>query len=143
MPLQPFFEREPLHFSCTACGRCCATAGEYYVFLGAGEAETIRAYLGLSGPWFRRRYLARLEQGQLVLAAGSDERCIFLDDSGRCRIYAARPLQCRTYPFWPELVGSRRAWQREAARCEGINRGPRVSRRRIRAAVRACREQEP
>jgi len=140
--MQPFFEREGLRFSCTGCGRCCATAGEYYVFLGAGEAEAIRSYLGLSAAWFRRRYLGRLEAGQLVLAAGENDRCIFLDASDRCRIYPARPLQCRTYPFWPELVGSRRAWQREAVRCEGINRGARVPVRHIRNAVKACREQE-
>jgi Fe-S-cluster containining protein len=138
--MQAFFERQTLHFSCTACGKCCATAGEYYVFLAAGEAEAIRAQLGLSSSWFRRRYLARLETGELVLAAGKDERCVFLDSNGRCSIYPVRPLQCRTYPFWPELVGSRRAWQREAVRCEGIDRGPGVPRQVIRKAVKACRE---
>ncbi len=138
--MQPFFERQPVHFTCTACGKCCATAGEYYVFLAPGEAEAIREHLGLSRSWFRRRYLASLEEGELVLAAGAEERCIFLDDNGRCNIYQVRPLQCRTYPFWPELVGSKRAWQREAARCEGINRGARVPRQAIRKAVKACRE---
>jgi hypothetical protein len=140
--MQPFFERQPVHFSCTACGKCCATAGEYYVFLTRDEAEAIREQLGLSGSWFRRRYLARLEEGELVLAAGKGECCIFLDSNGRCSIYTVRPLQCRTYPFWPELVGSRRAWQREAVRCEGINRGARVPRQTIRKAIRACREQD-
>ena len=140
--MQPFFERQPLHFSCTACGKCCATAGEYYVFLGADEAEAIRAHLGLSKSWFRRRYLRRLEAGELVLAVGAAERCIFLDESSQCSIYQARPLQCRTYPFWPELLGSERAWQREAARCEGINRGARVPLQTLREAIKACREQD-
>ncbi len=139
--MRPFFERQPLHFSCTGCGKCCATAGEYYVFLDAGEAEAIREQLGLSKSWFRRRYLNRLEEGELVLATGEDERCIFLDSNARCSIYTARPLQCRTYPFWPELVGSQRAWLREAARCEGINRGARVPRQAIRKAVKACTDQ--
>jgi Fe-S-cluster containining protein len=139
--MQPFFERHPLHFSCTACGKCCATAGEYYVFLCADEAENIREHLGLSKSWFRRRYLNRLEGGELVLATGEGERCIFLDSDSRCSIYTARPLQCRTYPFWPELVGSRRAWQREATRCEGIGLGGAVARQTIRKAVTACREQ--
>jgi Fe-S-cluster containining protein len=140
--MQPFFERHPLRFFCTACGRCCATAGDYYVFLNEAEAERIREYLGLSKSWFRRRYLERLTDGALVLATGEAERCVFLDDTGRCSIYAARPLQCRTYPFWPELVGSRRAWQREANRCEGIGRGAVVSRQLVRKVLKACAEQE-
>lgn len=32
-----------------------------------------------------------------VRAADADERCPFLDDGGRCRVYAARPLGCRTF----------------------------------------------
>ena len=140
--MQPFFERQPLHFSCTACGECCATAGAYYVFLEDSEAEAIREYLGLSKSWFRRRYLDRLEEGELVLATGAAERCIFLNEAGQCKIYPVRPLQCSTYPFWPELVGSQRAWQREAARCEGINRGARVPLKVIRKALEACRKQD-
>lgn len=37
------------------------------------------------------------------------------------QIYGARPLQCQTYPWWPELM-SDRSWVAEAgAVCEGIN----------------------
>jgi uncharacterized protein len=53
----------------------------------------------------------------------ADGRCSLLGRDMRCRVYAQRPRQCRTYPFWPEVVGSRAAWQREARRCEGIGRG--------------------
>jgi Fe-S-cluster containining protein len=133
-----FYENQPLLFECTRCGRCCATAGDYYVFLDAGEAERIRAHLRLSAAWFRRRYLERLDDDTQVLAASADERCIFLGPDGACRIYPVRPLQCRTYPFWPEVVASRRAWQQEARRCEGINRGRAVPVARVRRTVRAC-----
>lgn len=30
------------------------------------------------------------------------------------------PMQCRTYPFWPEPLTSRHDWEAEALRCEGI-----------------------
>ena len=55
----PFYLQQPLRFSCTQCGQCCATAGEYYVYLGEKESERIRASLQLSRSWFRRRYLQR------------------------------------------------------------------------------------
>lgn len=139
--MKPFFETHELHFSCTRCGRCCEGPGDYFVFLTADEAERIRAYRGLSTGWFRRRYLRRHGDGQLVLASGSDARCIFLDAEGQCGIYPVRPLQCRTYPFWPEIVASGRAWQGEGRRCEGIDRGEPVPVDEIRRAVNACLSQ--
>jgi len=140
--MQPFFEKQPLRFSCTQCGRCCLTGGDYYVYLTETESEVIRKRLQLSSNWFRRRYLERLEEGELVLASGEDDCCIFLDTSGQCRVYAVRPLQCRTYPFWPELTGSARAWSSEARRCEGINRGPVIPVATIRRSVNACLDQK-
>jgi Fe-S-cluster containining protein len=136
--MRPFFEVQPLHFSCTGCGRCCETAGEYYVFLSRAESERIRTHLQLSVSWFRRRYLNRLDDGTLVLASTPDERCIFLAQDGKCTIYTVRPVQCRTYPFWPELAGNRRAWQQESNRCEGINQGDAIPVSAIRNAIRAC-----
>lgn len=141
--MQPFYERQSLRFSCTCCGCCCMTRGDYHVFLNEQEAERIRSYLQLSRGWFRRRYLERLEDGELVAATGAGERCIFLDAAGQCRVYAVRPLQCRTYPFWPEVAGSALAWRREARRCEGINRGAVVPVEKIRRAVKACSDQQP
>lgn len=138
--MQPFYMQEDLRFSCTQCGLCCATAGDYYVYLSKQESERIRAYLQLSQGWFRRRYLQRLVDGEQVLAPGSDERCIFLDARGKCRIYTVRPIQCRTYPFWPELVDSAAAWNREARRCEGINQGSVIAHSTIRRYLRECLE---
>ena len=138
--MQPLYERQTLCFSCTRCGSCCKFSGDYYVYMSEQEAERIRNYLQLSHGWFRRRYLARLEDGELVAAAGDGDRCIFLDAAGQCRVYTVRPVQCRTYPFWPEVAGSARAWRREARRCEGINRGAVVPVGKIRRLLRACRD---
>lgn len=42
------------------------------------------------------------------------EQCIFLDGEGKmCTIYAARPVQCRTYPYWPSIIDSEAAWSNE------------------------------
>lgn len=136
--MEPFYERQPLRFDCTRCGRCCVTGEGYYVFLNGNEAERIRAYLKLSHRWFRRRYLQRLPDGDLVAASQSDGRCVFLEVSGSCGVYPVRPLQCSTYPFWPEIVSYQTDWKRESRRCEGINRGDVVPVTRIRKFVNAC-----
>ena len=39
--------------------------------------------------------------------------CVFLDESGKCGIYDARPVQCHTYPFWPSLLENSEAWKEE------------------------------
>ena len=110
------------------------------MYLTEAESERIRASLQLSRGWFRRRYLRRIDAGDLVLASAPDERCIFLDGDGKCRVYAVRPVQCRSYPFWPELIASAAAWNREARRCEGINQGRVVARSTIRHALRTYLE---
>jgi Fe-S-cluster containining protein len=108
-------------FSCTGCGRCCAGGGSYVVEVSRQEQRRIQRRLGISRAWFRRKYLFRFDEETESLRMPKG-RCIFLDGENRCRIYEVRPLQCRTYPWWPELM-NRRAWRLEARRCEGIGRG--------------------
>ena len=128
-------ELTPLRFKCTGCGRCCSGDPDYYVFLTAVESERIRRRLGLTRDWFKRRYLRRTPQGERVINNQGGGRCVFLDKDNRCRIYSVRPLQCRTYPFWPEVLRSRAVWRAEAKRCEGIDRGQVVPVARIRALL--------
>lgn len=40
-----------------------------------------------------------------------------------CSVYPARPLQCRTWPFWSENLRDRKTWDRSAKRCHGMNGG--------------------
>jgi Fe-S-cluster containining protein len=44
-----------------------------------------------------------------------------------CGVYAARPLQCRTWPFWPGNLASEEQWNAAAVRCHGMNRGRKFS----------------
>jgi Fe-S-cluster containining protein len=46
-------------------------------------------------------YDLTLRDGRLLqLNDKSDGSCFFQEEDGCCRIYPARPLICRTYPFW-------------------------------------------
>lgn len=118
-----------LRFECTGCGNCCTgNPRDYWVEVSDREQRRIADYLGISLRWLRRRYLVREDEGDGLSMRGN--ACVFLDGK-RCRIYPARPTQCRTYPYWPELLGSRAAWQAEAKRCEGIGRGKPLSENRV------------
>jgi hypothetical protein len=118
-----FYKKARLRFECTGCGGCCTGGADHYVETSATERLAIRNFLKLSPNWFRRRYLVRVDADTTGIRLRRDGRCPFLADDKRCRIYPVRPRQCRTYPWWPELIENQRDWTGEARRCEGMNRG--------------------
>jgi Fe-S-cluster containining protein len=110
-----------IRFECTSCGHCCQFPADVqrYIFVSQTEAKRIQAATGL--PWSDVTMLDG--KGRLSLrtvAYGEGMACRFLVE-GRCSVYEARPRQCRTFPFWPDHLRSREAW--EAVPCEGIGRG--------------------
>ena len=126
----------PLRFECTGCGKCCTQRGEYaHVYVNEREVAALAALLGVSSAKLRRSYTIVDELGwrQLRFREG---RCSFLDPTTqRCTVYAARPVQCRTFPFWPELVGPD-GWRDELRQlCEGVDRGEAVPRENIESAL--------
>ncbi len=64
-----------------------------------------------------------------------DGPCVFLEGK-QCSAYEARPIQCRTWPFWPENFKAR-AWSKDVASfCPGIGRGPLVPSGEIERQIR-------
>jgi len=111
-----------LHFACQGCGRCCGGAPGY-VWVDTEDLAAIAAHLGMTAKEFRGRYVRRLWRG-LSLKEKSNYDCVLLDSGGRCVAYEVRPLQCRTWPFWPTNLVSREAWAAAGRRCPGIGSGP-------------------
>ncbi|MFN4241702.1 MAG: YkgJ family cysteine cluster protein [Tepidisphaerales bacterium] len=144
--LQPWY-RDGLAFTCTQCGNCC-TGGPGYVWLSPEELARLAGHLGLSEEETKRRYCRRVG-GKLSLKEHRTEGglydCVFLTTERRtlpdgtertvrgCAIYAVRPLQCRTWPFWDGLLSSPQAWQRASRRCPGMGRGRHYSLEQIEA----------
>jgi Fe-S-cluster containining protein len=84
------------------------------------EAERIAAYLGEPVDTFRRRYI-RNHNDPLLLKERSDGSCVFLDKKDKCTVYPVRPAQCRTYPFWDEVLANDFTWLLEKGVCPGID----------------------
>jgi Fe-S-cluster containining protein len=131
---------EGLRFECTLCGNCC-TGPPGTVWFTEAEGRRMATSLGLDPEAFRAQY-ARLVDGRWSLreqrtSAGYD--CVFLDrrtmpDRAVCSIYEVRPAQCRTWPFWPENLTSKRAWNTVKRRtpCPGMGEGPLIPADKIR-----------
>ena len=112
-----------LRFDCTQCGQCCLVRGEHaYVYVSHEEVRSLANFLGITQARFKRRYTFVDEGGWRQLRFQGD-RCVFLDEANRCTVYPVRPTQCRTFPFWPELV-AQGDWTDEArSLCEGVGKG--------------------
>lgn len=116
-----YFFDEGLRFECTGCGDCCCGAPGT-VFVNREEADRIARHLQLDVGDFLSRYAYPVEGGHSLKEVGDDYACIFFKDN-RCTIYEARPVQCRTYPFWVENVRSEVAWKKTRRVCPGVDRG--------------------
>jgi len=137
-----------LSFECTMCGNCC-TGPPGAVWFDTSEGEAMAAALGIDVALFHRRFVRRIK-GKKSLRERRTKHgfdCILLDrDSqpGRslCRVYGARPTQCRGWPFWPENLRDPVAWA-EAKRqtpCPGMNSGQLIPVEDITKKLRASRE---
>lgn len=83
-----FFARvEGRHGDDMQCGSGCSDCCHVRLTITGVEAQAIRDEVA-AWPAERRRALAD---------AGPGDRCAALDTAGRCKIYAARPLVCRSH----------------------------------------------
>lgn len=79
--------------------------------------------LGVKLNQFLAKYTHR-KDGELRLNERLDHACAMLSsDNAYCMVHAARPQQCRTYPFWDEILVNEFVWVLEQRTCPGINKG--------------------
>ena len=115
----PYYEGTELKFECTACGQCCVRPG--LVYLTEEDIEKIAEFFKMTAEEVKISMLER-SGSDWVIQVDKEADCLFFRDD-KCRIHTAKPTQCMTYPFWPELVGERSAWRRERQFCPGIGQG--------------------
>ena len=117
-----------LAFECTGCGACCAGPGEGYVWVTPKEIVDIAAKLQISEAEMRRKYVRKVGRNFSLVERKDNNDCIFLVPDGKggrkCKVYDVRPVQCRTWPFWPSNLASPDDWAYAGLRCPGMNRGP-------------------
>jgi Fe-S-cluster containining protein len=108
-------------FECQGSGKCCVSRGEYgYVYLTLEDRQNLAKHFKLSTREFSKKYCKK--EDDLWVLKDFTKSCVFLEGKS-CAVYAARPMQCRTWPFWPELMNAR-AWNKEVkGYCPGVGKG--------------------
>ena len=113
-----------MRFECqSGCTACCEQQG--FVYLTVDDIPRLAQYLDMTVPAFETRYVYRTKNSRR-LRVPRHAQCEFLKEGG-CSVHPAKPLQCRAFPYWPELVGNKRNWSKTGAWCPGIGKGELVN----------------
>ncbi len=135
--MSDWFE-DGLRFSCTQCGNCC-TGPPGAVWFTDEEGRAMAKVLDITVEDFYQRYTrmvgTRWSLTENLIDGNHD--CVFLDretTKPSCKLYGARPSQCRSWPFWPENLTSEASWLRakKETPCPGMGGGKLISSSEIR-----------
>jgi Fe-S-cluster containining protein len=93
------------------------------VWVEQAEIDAMAELMGMDIAQFERKFVRRVGIKK-SLVEYPDGDCVFLDPSTRkCSVYQARPIQCRTWPFWDSNLKSERTWQATCEVCPGSGQG--------------------
>ena len=86
--------------------------------------QRIATELGVGVAEFERRYVRQIGVRKSLKERKKSFDCVFLDaETRKCRVYAARPRQCRTWPFWDSNIRTPEAWEHTCEVCPGSGTG--------------------
>lgn len=114
--------KDGLRFQCTGCGDCC-TGAPGFVWVNKEEIEALAACLGIEPAAFEAKYVRDVGVRKSLNEFRNGD-CVFFDgETRKCRVYAARPRQCRTWPFWDSNVRTPESWAGTCQVCPGSGKG--------------------
>jgi len=106
--------------ACDSCeGRCC-TGESGNIFVTQQEITALAKLKEMDESLFRMQYLEKrgYKFSLKEKIVGLSHDCIFFDrQANGCGVYEARPLQCRTFPFWDYFKTHLQALKNE---CPGV-----------------------
>jgi uncharacterized protein len=112
-----------VQFECQGSGKCCTSHGEFgFVFLSLKDRRLMAKHLKINTAQFTKKYCVKYNGAFHLYEDPKNTDCMFLKNK-QCSVYEARPTQCRTWPFWPEVMGAK-AWKKEVVSfCPGVGKG--------------------
>jgi hypothetical protein len=132
---QPWYH-EGLRFECTGCGHCC-TGEPGYVYVTKAEIAELARAVGLGPAEFEAEFVRRVGRRRSLRELPNGDCVMFDNLTRRCRVYHARPRQCRTWPFWESNLATPDDWDATCRACPGAGRGDLVPLEEIEARAAA------
>ena len=133
---EPWY-KDGLRFGCTRCGKCC-TGEPGFVWVNDDELRAIAEFRGESVEEVTG-LCTRLARRRRTLREKANGDCVFYDREKGCTIYAVRPRQCRTWPFWESNVATPAAWRATCEACPGSGQGELISAEEITLRLKVIR----
>ncbi len=113
-----------IRFECQGSGNCCVSRGTYgFVYLSKKDIKKLSDGFKTTEQNFVKKYCHKTDGFiHLKELKKNNGNCIFLKNN-KCTVYKSRPIQCRTWPFWPENMNTK-TWNNDIAKnCPGIGKG--------------------
>ncbi|HPI39386.1 MAG TPA: YkgJ family cysteine cluster protein [Pseudobdellovibrionaceae bacterium] len=112
-----------IQFECQGSGQCCVSHGEYgNVYLTPKDRARMAKVLKIPTRLFTQQFCEKVGGIFRLKEDSKNGNCQFLKNK-KCSIYEGRPTQCRTWPFWPEVMDAK-TWNQEVATfCPGVGKG--------------------
>ncbi len=113
-------QNQEFSFDCTKCGKCCTGRGN--VYFSIQDMQNLKKFLNLNleeWKFFVSKVFSFRRNGYFIHKTYT--KCYFLDENKKCTIYPIRPLQCRTFPFWPFHFKSKNHLLTLVNNCPGSN----------------------
>lgn len=111
-----------LRFECSQCGDCC-TGAPGFVWVSQAEIDAIAEEVGMASEQFEDTYVRKIGARRSLREFPNGD-CVFFDTENKgCQVYGARPIQCRTWPFWDSNLKSEKAWKETCEECPGSGAG--------------------
>lgn len=114
-------------FECQGSGKCCTSHGEFgFVYVTLEDRRRFADHFGITTSEFTKKYCEQKSGIWHLIERKGNPDCLFLEGK-KCGVYKARPTQCRTWPFWPEVMDAK-SWKKDVvAFCPGVGQGKTVS----------------
>ncbi len=125
------FYENGIQFQCQGSANCCVSRGSYgYVYLSKKDLTRLSKFFNISVKKFKNLYCHNSEGYFHLKEIYKNGNCIFLKNK-KCTVYNARPIQCRTWPFWKENMSPKK-WNQDIKNfCPGIGKGELVDKKEI------------
>lgn len=108
-------------------GECCKSRGEQgFVALEESDIHRMEIHLGKPREEFAEfrsfsSFRNITEPHSRWIIKGTEKQCPFLANN-KCSIHSVKPIQCSTWPFWPDLTKDGEWDMSKVGFCKGIGK---------------------